>query len=145
MARNFTENEREERIKLIGDFTYETMASTRETAEFFSKNFFKISHVTVHTYLKKYIKYFPDKASKIIEVINNNKPSTIDDENVKIRVLKNAKYLLEGYPIEQIAAITGCNYWTVYRDVTTRLEKIDKDLYENAKLITEEHRKNNLR
>lgn len=145
MAINFTPKERDERIKLIGDFALETHDSTREIAEFFSKSFFKISHVTVHTYLKKYAEYYPEKKGEILEIISNNKPDTINDEKVKIRVLTNAKYLLEGYTVEEISNITKVNYWTVYRDLVVRLEKLDEKLYENIKEILEEHKRDNLR
>ena len=50
MAKKFTEEEKNERIELIGEYFLETGASTREIAKHFSENQFKISNKTVSLY-----------------------------------------------------------------------------------------------
>ena len=55
MAATFNNEERERRIKLVIDYILKTGASYRETAKFFTENYFKISHVTVKDYCDRII------------------------------------------------------------------------------------------
>lgn len=130
MAANYTDKEREERIILVGDYFMETGASTRQIAEYFSNNFFKISNATVCDYIKKY-KKLKNLDREIEKKIKENSPETISDKNVAKRVLKFAQlYLKDNKTIEEIADETKTEYWTVYRDLTDRLKQLDSEVFE---------------
>lgn len=141
-----TEEERLRRIIAVGEYVSENGTSSRKTAEYFSKNFFPISNNTVSEYCKLYIRLYPHKSAALVEAIKNNKEKTIEDEDVLKRVLYNASLVTEeGYTIEEISNMTGVSYWTVYRDLTDRLEKADPELFEGVKNIFSKNRNNNIK
>lgn len=126
--------ERDKRIELIGEYVLSTGDSTRNTADYFSKNFFRISNNTVSEYCKEYLRRHPDRKGLMDKVIENNKAQTIDNESVSNRVFNNANLVINnGMTIEEVSKATGISYWTVYRDLTDRLEKLDKELYDEVK------------
>ncbi len=129
MAANFTDKEREERINLVGEyFINNPGVSTRKIAEYFSNNFFKISNATVLDYINRYKKN-NNLTDEIDNKLNENKPKTINDADVKKRILTCAKFYINGKTLEEISTITNTNYWIVYRDLMVRLKKIDEYLY----------------
>lgn len=136
MAANVSsEEERERRIILVGNYFLENpTASTRSAAKYFSENFFKISNYTIHDYLQRYKKMIFSKDDDAVLAINkimeDNKPETIDSEDVRKRVLINAKMFLDNnMTIEEIANATGVSFWTVYRDLKQRLALLDSNLF----------------
>ncbi len=130
MASKLTEEERNERIKMVGEYYVNTPdASVRSTVEHFKKQNINISVFTVSKYIEKYKKLYPQKAKMVQEVVDSRKPKTVDDNEIKERVLKEAKMVLEGFTIDQIANLTDTEYWVVYRDLGQRLEKVDIELY----------------
>ena len=137
MAANVSsEEERERRIIMVGEFIIEYPSmSTRKIAEYFSKNYFSISNATVHDYLSKYKKMISKNREQIEKIMNDNRAKSIEDNNVVERVKKvTKKYLEEDKTIEQIAMELGINFWTVYRDLKTRLPLLNNELY---KLVVE--------
>ena len=84
MKEYITEDERELRIVLVGKYIAKTGASTRQTAEHFSNNYFEISNFTVIDYCKKYMKKNKEDAESLKNIIQNNKPISIDNEEIKI-------------------------------------------------------------
>ena len=137
MAANVSsEEERERRIIMVGEFIIEhPNMSTRKIAEYFSKNYFSISNATVHDYLIRYKKMCLIDQKRIEKIMNDNRAKSIEDNNVVERVKKvTKKYLEEDKTIEQIAIELGINFWTVYRDLKTRLPLLNNELY---KLVEE--------
>ena len=130
----------EERIKAVGDYIIETGASYRVAGTKFG-----ISAPTVLSYCKKYKKMFPINAEKLECVISENKEKTVTDEIIKKRVLNNAKLVLEGNTIEEVANITKTDYWVVYRDLTVRLKQINEKLYINIEKVFYNRSINNLK
>lgn len=134
MAAKVPDNERDERIILVGEYYTNTPnASVRSTAEYFSNNFFKISFATVSDYIKRYKKMYPDKSDLVQQVVDSRKPVTYHEEHIQNRILKEAELVLEGYTMENIADLFDLEYWTVVRDLGMRLAKIDMNLYEQVK------------
>ncbi|MGN0993186.1 MAG: hypothetical protein ACI4PE_04630 [Bacilli bacterium] len=130
MAATFNNEERERRIKLVIDYILETGSSYRETAKFFTENYFKISHVTVKDYCDRIIAQNTEIGKELKKVIDENTEKGIDDEAIK-RILNVSNiYVSTGFTISEIAENLGIPYWTVYRDITYRIKKIDVDLPE---------------
>lgn len=145
MARTLNdEEERNRRIELVGSYIIETGSSIRDTVEFFNENFFKISIPTVIDYRNLYLKRHPQCKAVMQEIINQNKPETIENEEVKNRVLKIAELIRNGFTISEIQNVLNTSYWTVYRDIE-RLKKLDEALYNEVKKIINERVKENIR
>lgn len=130
MARTLNDDdERERRIILIAEYIIETGSSTRQTAEYFTTNEFAISNATVYDYCQRYEKMFPQRKEQLLERMKENKEKTIEDNDTYDRVLKNTFCFLNGnYTVGQLAEYTGDTYWTVYRDLTERIAKINPEL-----------------
>lgn len=145
MARTLNdEEERNRRIELVGSYIIETGSSIRDTVEFFNENFFKISIPTVVDYRNLYLKRHPQFKVEMQKIINQNKPETIESEEVKNRVLKIAELINSGFTISEIQNKFNASYWTIYRDIE-RLKKLDEALYNEAKKIINERVKENIR
>ena len=130
MAIKLTEEERNNRIKLVGEYYINTPnASVRTTSQYFKENYFDISIATVSNYIELYKKLYPNKAKKVDEVIESRTPKTVEDKYIRDRVLKEAKMILQGFTIEQISELNDIEYWVVYRDLGERLKKVDIELY----------------
>ena len=65
------DQERIRRIEIVGKYFLDTGSSTRDIADYISKNHFDISNKTVSVYIKKYAEIHPDKSDEISELINN--------------------------------------------------------------------------
>lgn len=128
MAATFNNEERERRIKLVIDYIIETGASYRETARFFTENYFKISHVTVKDYCDRIIARNTEIGKKLKEVIEGNTEKGIDDDAIKRILNVSDIYVSTDFTISEIAENLGLSYWTVYRDITSRIKKINVDL-----------------
>lgn len=144
MAKNIkNEEERNRRVLMVGEYIKNTGASTRKTAQYFTRTYFNISNATVSDYCARFIKLRPYEVDELREKIDSNIPKTIDDPIVKKRVLENAKLLLSGLTVSEIAESTNQDFWTVYRDLTKRLKLISPELAEEVKAyLTEDTRKN---
>ncbi len=130
MGVKLTEEERLERIKLVGEYYINTKdASVRSTVDHFKSINIDISTATVSKYIELYKKLYPNKAKKVQEVIDSRTPKTVEDKEIRDRVLKEAKMVLKGFTIEQISELTDTEYWVVYRDLGQRLQKVDIELY----------------
>lgn len=145
MAANINDVEREKRIELVGDYFYNQNTSVRKTTEFFKMNFFPISIPTIYDYLNRYMKKYPQKKEVIEEKLKSNKATSIENKDIRDRVINNARYLLLGYTIEEVSEYTKTSYWTVYRDLTERLPKIDPKLNEEVIELLNNRKMSNLR
>lgn len=128
-----TDEERNKRIVMVATYILETGNSTRETAKFFSDNFFPITNVTVYDYCKRYINKYKNKEINLKTIFDTNKQKTINDNNIRERVYNNAKLLLDGLTVGEISEKTKISYWVVYRDISDRLQKLDQELYLDIK------------
>lgn len=150
MASNFTDEERKERIILVGEyFLNHPDSSTRKIAEYFSsiENGFKISNATVCQYIKIYKDMVSSDKSVIIDYnVNSNRPESVESEAVRNRVMYFVSLMLEhDMTIQDISECTGVSYWIVYRDLTDRLSKIDDDLYNKVSILMNERKLENLK
>ncbi len=125
-----TEDERRERVLLVGELFKETGLSTRKLANYITARYFSISNCTVSDYLKRYVKLRPEEVNNIKEKIEKNTDMSVNNEVIRKRVEDNSLLFEQGYTVEEIAKVTGTNYWTVYRDITSRIKKIDPNRYE---------------
>ncbi len=131
--------ELEKKVIEICEHIILTKDSYRKTGKIFN-----VSAVTVKDYCERFSKLKPDRYEELKKVIKSNAEPTIQDENVRVRVLENAKLLVSGKTLEEISSDTGVEYWVVYRDITNRLEKIDKDLYAQVNMILKSRTQANL-
>ncbi len=146
MAQNIKdEEERNRRVLMVGEYVILTGTSTRKTAQYFSKNYFKISNSTVSDYCARYIKLRPAELDILRDKINSNMPKTIDNPEIKKRVLENTKLFLNGQTVDEIAESTNQDFWTVYRDLTKRLKLISPDLFEEVSSVLVDDTRKNLR
>lgn len=134
MAANIKdEEERIRRIMIVYNYYIKTNLSTRKLAEIISENEFKISNVTVNEYLKKAIELISESEKKELQLaLEERKNDTIDNPDVRERVLNAAKLYLDGAYIEDIAEVLNSTYFQIYRDLKCRLSKIDNDLYKKV-------------
>lgn len=133
------QNELEKKVNEVCEHIINTKDSYRKTG-----SLFHISVATVSDYCKRFAKLNPQRYQELKKVIDSNSEPTIKDENVKKRVLENARLVVEGNTIEEITSITGVDYWVVYRDIKNRLKNIDSELYEQVNSILKAHRNANL-
>lgn len=136
--------ERDKRIKLIGDYYRNHDTSIRKTASFFTENFFEISTYTVKDYLERYKVMYPSYKNIIDEKLKNNKPSSIEDENVKNRVMEVTRLFKSGLMVKDIADYLGLTSDIVYRDLVERLPKINLQEAKEVSEIMKKNRYNNL-
>jgi len=152
MARKVeSDEERLKRIYLIRDYALKQISegkkiSTRSISDYFSNNsYFKISNNTVSVYLNSLAKLDFDSYKLISEVINANKPKTINDSDVLERVKAVDKLLLGGHTVKEIADLLGETENTINRDINNRLVKVlDKETLEQIKIILTQHSLDNL-
>ena len=150
-----TDEERLRRLLLIRDYALLKIAnnetfSTRSIANYFNEHagehdYFKVSNNTVSDYIERLKKIDHKSYIKIREILDENKPKTINDEEVITRIEKVIKLILEDYTIEEIATILEESPNTINKDINTRLIRmdIDKETLKKVKEKLIEHSKNN--
>lgn len=120
----FTEEERNTLILEIANYIINSKLSTRKVAEKFG-----ISNFSVSDYMNnRLITLDPEKYKKVQQILNNNKPKTIEDIGVKTRILEAAKLINSGMTATEVAATFGISVDVIHDDLTSRLPKIDKEL-----------------
>ena len=146
------DEERKTLILKIAEYAVMYEASTRKIGKVFG-----FSNVTAHNLLTKGLerlcKEEPTKENisiynEVQEILDNNKAKSIEDENIKNRVLKATKLFISGLTIEEIAQKLDSTFFTIYRDLTVRLHKIEniekdllKQVSDNLKANSEENLK----
>lgn len=133
------QKELEERVISVCEYIIETESSFRKTAEKFN-----LTAPTINDYCKRFKDLSPLRYPELKKVIDKNTEPTIKDENVKKRVLENAKLIVSGKTIEEISADTGIDYWVVYRDIKNRLKNVDSELYEEVSQVLQSRKNANL-
>ena len=137
----FTDEERYEKTIEIANYIIENNSSTRKAAEQFG-----ISNATVSewmNYLLKNLDY--KKFLKVQEILIQNKPKTIEDIEVKKRVLKAAKLITQGYTVLEIANELGVSVNIINEDLQTRLPRISKDLHDKVRIVLKKNSMSNLK
>ena len=79
------------------------------------------------------LRKFLFSSTKLRKTIEENKDVGIKNEVVRQRVIKSCNLIMEGYKIEEISELLGESYWTIYRDITSRLKQLDEDKYIEVK------------
>lgn len=136
MATTFTEEERNERVKQIGEYFSSTGKSTREISAYFTANFFPISNKTVSKYIHLYKDLFGN-SEDIDKKIDINTSKSIEDPQTLERVLKVSRLVLQGNSINEIALDLNEKTNVIKGDIYTRLKMYsqnDEDMiiYYNA-------------
>ena len=146
MARTFSEEERLELINKVGKyFLYsKDRPSCRRCVEHLKNNGVSISIATVQDYLHRFIKMNPATADIIYDIIDGNKPKTVEDENVKNRVLLVSNMVANGLSIDEVVNNTGYTKDAIHNDITKRIFLLDVDLGLKVKEVLEMHKLANL-
>lgn len=140
-AIRFTHKERDEITIKIADYIILTGSSTRKTAVEFG-----LSNVTILTLMNKVLPNLDmQKYLKVQEILQRNKPKTINDEEVRNRVLESAELIKQGLTVGEIAKQKNLSVHIIYEDLQTRLQRISQDLYEEIKDIEMQNSLNNLK
>lgn len=113
-----------------------------------------LSHVTVRDNITNKIKDInPSLYEEVLKKIDENSEKTINDPNIRNRVLASYKLLVENNKtVKEIATLLKESEYTIYRDLTIRLDKlkveypnlVSQDMVNNAKSILKKHSKDNL-
>ena len=137
----FTDEERSKKIIEIANYIIENNSSTRKAAEYFG-----ISNATVFDWMNSYLKKMDvQKFLKVEEILKKNKPKTVDDLDIKKRVLEAAKLITQNYTAEQIAQRFNVSINVINEDLQTRLPRISIELYNQVKEILKKHSMSNLK
>ena len=136
----FTDEERNQITLKIADYIIKNNAQKRKAAEHFG-----ISNATVSEWMKYLLKKIDnEKYLKVESILRNNQPKTIEDIEVKQRVIKVAKLIKEGFTAEEIAKSMNVTINVINEDLQTRLPRISQELYDEVKTIQLQNSKNNL-
>ena len=146
------DEERKELILKVAKYAVMHEASTREVGKAFG-----FSNVTAHNYLTKGLERLCEEAptkenislyNEVKEVLDNNKAKSIEDENIKNRVVTVSELFITGLTIEEIAQKLDSTFFTIYRDLTVRLPKIEnveKDLLKQVSDTLKSNSEENLK
>mgnify|MGYP000021164738 FL=1 len=139
------EEERNRRIETVGNLFLLTGYSYRRLSEYLSKNYFKISFVTVKDYLERYIKMNPDKCDEINTIIKENTTVNFkNNEGIKNRIYKEADLIESGFSIQEIASSLFISPSVISRDMALRLSVLDPERSEKILEILRENSFSNL-
>ena len=137
---SFEENEKKRRDILNHlfheDWNYNTSGNTYYGYNFLNKdiftdNYFRISHVTVKDYCSRVINQNTEIGKELEKIIEENTEKGINDDEVIKRIVNVSNiYASTDFTISEIAENLGLSFWTVYRDITSRIKKINIDLPE---------------
>ena len=145
MARTFSEEERLELINAVGKYyLYGFDPSCRKCAKYLNDKGKSISYVTVKDYLDRFMKMNPETVEYIHNILNGNKPKTVEDENVKNRVLLVSNMVANGLSIDEVVNQTGYTKDTIHNDITKRIFLTDVDLGLKVKYVLENYKISNL-
>lgn len=137
----FTDEERNKKVIEVANYIIENKSSTRRAAEQFN-----ISNATVSDWMNYLLKNLNNsKFLKVQEVLNGNKPKTIDDIKVKKRVLEAASLIIQEHTVLEIASELGVSANVINEDLQTRLPRISKELYEKVRIVLKKHSMSNLK
>lgn len=144
-SRKFTDEERRNLAFSIATYIINENKLNHKVSTRSLSSIFKISNYTVSILMGDYLKKcYPELYMKVKSILNKNIPKTINDIDIKQRVLEAAKLVLLGKKIAEIANELNVSEYVIQEDLQTRLKKIDADLYEKVLFIHNQSRQNNL-
>lgn len=142
---------RKELILSVAKYAVLTGLSTRKLA-----SVFHVSNFTIYSILTNQLERLCEETKKqehlelykeVQETLKYNKSLSIEDNNIKARVLEATKLLIQGKKVNEIAEILNSSFYTIYRDLTVRLPKIkdiDEELVSKVKQILNQNKEINL-
>ena len=138
MATTLDMFERKRRILLVYKYYVETCLSYRKLSDYIKeKENIYISSVTIKTYLEEMKKHLTqDKIDELDDIKNSHLTNPLE---INKRVLESAKLCISGYTIDEISEKLDASYWSIYRDLTVRLQKLDKEKFNCVKEILKEN------
>lgn len=141
MAKKFTDEQREKLIEQVGSYYVLTKKSYRDIAHDFG-----ISAPTVKDYIEKYKQTHSTLAPEIEDAIKSKttQNDSINNPEVKERVIKVYMYILNGYTIEEIASLLNEKVNTIYNDVNIRLKEINPAYKEEVTEVMRKRSNQNL-
>lgn len=141
MAKKFTDEQRDKLIEQVGLYYVKTKASYRKIVSMFG-----ISLPTVKDYIERYKKMHSQYKEEIENSINSktSQNESINNPEVRDRVIQVYMYVLNGYTIEEIADLTSENVSTIYNDISIRLEQISPAYKDEVTAILTARRNQNL-
>ena len=144
MASKVDDIERERRILLVYKYYIETGLSYRKLSDYIKeKENIYISSVTIKAYLEEMKKHLTqDKIDELDDIKNSHLTNPLETNK---RVLEAAKLCISGYTIDEISEKLDSSYWSIYRDLTVRLQKLDKEKFDCVKEILKENSISNIK
>lgn len=137
----FTDEERYRKIIEIANYIIQNNSSTRKAADAFG-----ISNATVSDWMNDLLKKIDSKKFfKVQQILKMNKPKTIEDIEIRKRVLEAAKLITQNYTVDQIAGKFGVTINVIHEDLQTRLPRISIELYNEVKKILRKRSMSNLK
>jgi len=113
-----------------------------------------VSHITVRKYLlEDLFDYNPILYEKVYNKMQDNKPKTIGDKAVVDRIVRSYYMLVNNnMTLEEIAKVENVGLFVIYRDLTTRLFRLNKlmpdivtsEMVSNVSEILRKHSMDNL-
>lgn len=146
MARKkFTLDERREKARDIAIFIINEDREGRKVSTRSLAQKFNLSNYTISTLMGTFLeKNFPGLYVDVHRILQGNIPKTIEQIDVKRRVLEAAKLSLQGMTVEQISEILGESINVIYEDLQTRLKSVDEEAYKQVLLLHNQHSAKNL-
>ena len=146
MARHkFTEEERREIALEIANYIIEENALNYKVSTRLLSDKFGVSNYTISILMGDYLnKHYPELYKKVNVILKGNIPKTVENIEIKKRVLEAARLTVLGLTISEIAIKLNVSEYVIQEDLQTRLKKIDIDLYDEITYIHNQNRKNNL-
>lgn len=136
----FTDEERIEKVKEVADYIIATGDSTRNAAKAFN-----ISNATVSTWMSDLLKKIDyEKYCLVKEKLAENTPKTVEDDEIRNRVLDAANLIIHGFTVEEIAKKMNVTTNIINEDLQTRLSRISTILDDQVKIIQRQNSLNNL-
>lgn len=136
----FTDEERVQKTIKIANYIIDNNASTRRAALHFG-----ISNATVSDWMNYTLKKIDNnKYLKVEAILKQNKPKTVEDVDVRRRVLSAATLIKEGYTVQEIANVMNVSVNIINEDLQTRLPRININAYMEIKRIQQKNSRDNL-
>lgn len=127
----------ERRITEIADYIISNKMSLRKTAQIFG-----LGKSTIFDYVHEKLPYISIlRYKQVFDVLMANKSFSTNNVRVMRQVLQTYDYLVSGLSTQEIHECQHLSRNVVQRNLTTRLQKIDKEKYKIAKEILEENQK----
>ena len=144
-SKKFTPEERREKAREIAEFIINEDKQGRSVSTRSLAKVFNLSNYTISTLMGGFLeKNFPGLYPDVHRILQGNIPKTIEQIEVKKRVLEAAKLSLQGMTVKQIADLLGESPNVIYEDLQTRLPRLDEDAYKQVLLLHNQHSAKNL-